>query len=127
MSAYMEKAEDALASAQLLLDAGRYVGAVDRAYYAVFHAQRAVIAAVCGIDPGEIKTHHGVRQMFEMHVVKAGLIELSIAADARPLEAARIAADYMTEPTSREEAEAAIACARPFVAACDGLVRDERA
>jgi uncharacterized protein (UPF0332 family) len=123
MNGHLERADDALASAQLLFDAGRFVGAVDRAYYTVFYAQQAVLAAVTEIKPSQIKTHHGLRQMFELHVVKPGLLDIAVAAAARPLEASRITADYTTEVIPREEAEAAIECARSFLNACIDLIQ----
>jgi uncharacterized protein (UPF0332 family) len=49
MSIHITKAQEALKSAQFLLEAGDHAGAANRAYYAVFHAARAAVAHVAGI------------------------------------------------------------------------------
>ena len=43
-TARIERSRDCLREAKLLLDNGEYRGAANRAYYAAFHALRAVLA-----------------------------------------------------------------------------------
>ena len=75
MTGYVARARDALETAQFLFDAGRHAGAANRTYYAAFYAAQAVIAQIARINPRTIKTHHGLRRLFELHVTKAGLID----------------------------------------------------
>ena len=123
MSGYVAKAREALASAQLLLGAGQLGGAANRAYYAFFHAAQAAIAHVAGINPRTVKTHNGLHRLFELHIVKAGLIEQSVASDFSSVESTRIVADYGDDPIQRDEVEAAIQRAGVFIDACEQLLQ----
>jgi uncharacterized protein (UPF0332 family) len=116
MNPHLTKAREALQSATLLMEAGDLAGAANRAYYAAFHAARAVVAKVCNVKPKDIKTHHGLRRLFELHVVKPNLIDREIARRFNDIETTRIAADYDDEPVQRKEIEAAIADAKSFLA-----------
>ncbi len=62
-------------AAKILLENQLYEDCVSRAYYAVLHAAKAALA-VEGIEP---QSHHAVRRMFGLHLVKAGKIERDLA------------------------------------------------
>lgn len=62
-----ERAEESLKDAELLFFEMRYGSAVNRAYYAIFHALRAV-TALDGFDSGK---HSGVIAYFNRNYVKA--------------------------------------------------------
>jgi uncharacterized protein len=124
MAAHLDRSHVALSSAKALLDLGDFVGAANRAYYAVFYAARAAVEATSSIDPvEEIKTHHGLRRVFELYVVKPGRIDKSVASRFNDIEATRIVADYRAAPLPRAEVEAAIQDAEIFVQACEKLFR----
>jgi len=127
MTGYVARARDAPETAQLLLEAGRDAGAANRTYYAAFYAAQAVIAHAAGINPRTIKTHHGLRRLFELHVTKAGLIDHEIATQFNNIASMRIIADYGDEPLHRDEVEAALRRAEAFVSACENLVRSQKA
>lgn len=65
----LQKAHQARASAQTLLNAGDVDGACNRAYYAMFDAARALLMAL-GVDLG--KTHKGVLNAFGEHLKSQG-------------------------------------------------------
>jgi uncharacterized protein (UPF0332 family) len=123
MTGHMDKSRDALMSARLLFDAGHYSGAANRAYYAVFHAARTVVAQVGDIDLRRVRTHHGLRRLFELHIVKAGLIDQEIAAYFNTVESTRIAADYGDELVDAREVEATLGHAHAFLTACERLLK----
>lgn len=79
------KATDCLADAKCLLSNGSFKGAANRAYYAVFHAMRAVLA-YDGID---MKHHSGIISEFRRLYIKTALIDkrhsqtISLLSDSR--------------------------------------------
>ncbi len=67
----IDKAEHKLRSAELLLNSGEIKDAISRAYYASFHAARAMLLSV-GLEP---RSHEGTITLFGLHFVKTGLVE----------------------------------------------------
>ena len=123
MSVHLARAQEALDDARLLLERGRVSGAASRAYYAAFHAARAAIEAAASIDLMEIKTHAGVRRMFDLHVVRAGLIDRSTAMLLKDINSTRIRADYAMSALDRPDAAEAVRAAAAFVTACATIVQ----
>jgi uncharacterized protein (UPF0332 family) len=121
MNGHLVRAEEALESARLLFEAGKLAGAANRVYYAFFHAAQAAVAKIAGIDPRTIRTHQGLRRLFDLHVVKAGLMDTHLAADFGSVASTRIVADYGDEPLQGDEVEHSIRRARDFVDACRHL------
>jgi uncharacterized protein (UPF0332 family) len=73
----LAKAIQASASAQLLLNAGDFDGACNRAYYAMFDAARAaLLASGAKVEPGIAKTHSGLISAFSLHLVKTGRVPI---------------------------------------------------
>ena len=72
----LEHAQECLASAGKLVNANDYKGAANRAYYAVFHAMRAVLA----LDGIDMKKHSGVMSEFRRLYIKTGILpeEMSV-------------------------------------------------
>ena len=107
----MELAEQCLESAELLIDEDFLLGAVNRAYYAIFDCARALLYEQ-GISP---KTHQGVHTKFSELFIVSGLFEsrfndmLSIVAQMRQ------SADYdFNETLTKNQAEFALQSAREF-------------
>ena len=67
----LELAERFLDTARLNLEHGDLRSAVDRAYYAMFHAAHAALALKGGEEP---KTHKGLLTQFGSKIIKAGYI-----------------------------------------------------
>jgi len=102
VDASLRRADKALRAAKRLLEDGEPEDAVSRAYYAMFHAARAVL-----FQKGVIaKTHRGVHTMFGLHIVKAGLLSkefgdmLSDAFDMRQTGDYEIFAEFESEAVS---------------------------
>lgn len=97
--------------ASALAGLGHNGGAVSRAYYAAYHAARALLFGK-GIEP---KTHEGVRRMIGLHYVVPGLLSGSLANALAQLAYMREAADHApAEPLDPNQAEAALKSAREF-------------
>ena len=67
-TAFVRRAERALATAHVTLDAGDAEAAVNRAYYACFYLAQAALLGV-GEEP---KTHKGTHSRFGLHFVANG-------------------------------------------------------
>lgn len=68
---YLKRAHRALRTGHLALSDQDYVGAVNRAYYAIFYAANALLTTK-GLERSK---HSGVIAAFRQHFVKTGLIE----------------------------------------------------
>lgn len=81
---------ETLETAQLCLDNKRYKDSINRSYYAVFYAVKAVIAM------GEIdfKRHKDVVAYFNKNYVASGIFEKSIGRKLAHLQQKREASDY---------------------------------
>jgi uncharacterized protein (UPF0332 family) len=71
----LARARDALVEARTLFEAGRFGGAINRFYYAAFHAARALLATK-RLDSAR---HSGAIALFQQHFVKTGVISVDVA------------------------------------------------
>lgn len=69
--AEIERANEALLEAKKLVEVGLIYGALSRAYYAVFHAVRALLFSK-GLQS---KTHEGLRMLFDKHFIQTKTME----------------------------------------------------
>jgi len=67
----LEKAQECLAAAEILLKNNSFTASANRSYYAIFHSARAVLA-LCGEDR---KKHSGVISFFQENYIKTGKFE----------------------------------------------------
>ena len=122
MSGLWAKAQVASQSAGLLIERGDTDGAVNRAYYAVFGAARAALAAVRS-SLALSKRHGTIYRRFDKHLVKERGFDPSLGrAFLVKQRRARQAADYeegqVDEPTARrmiDEMQRFLAAAEPFL------------
>jgi uncharacterized protein (UPF0332 family) len=110
----MAKALQAVASAGVLLDTGDADGACNRAYYAMFDAARAALAAA-GAAVG--KTHKGVLSAFNNRLVKNGPLSTETGRLLKQAETFRYVADYEGDPVELSDARKMVEQAKIFVAA----------
>ena len=101
-------AADALRVAQAARDLGIYRDAMSRAYYAAFHAARALVL----LEGEEPRTHGGLSRLFNDHVVRTGKLEARYNLLLTRLQAYRQASDYafdfaLAEDDVRSEIDAA--------------------
>lgn len=110
---HIQKAREKAATARLLYDASRFDDCVSRAYYAMFHAGRAVLF-VLGY---KAKTHSGLIHLFKLHVTDAGLLPGDFARWLNFDKDLRENGDYETAVRlSREQAEEVLRHAQAFLA-----------
>jgi uncharacterized protein (UPF0332 family) len=100
--------QEELRAADHLLAVGLPRVALGRAYFAAFHACRAMLYAA-GLEP---RTHHGALHLFNLHLVRTGRFEPATARLLARLQKFREEADYgssfpVDEAGAREELEAA--------------------
>lgn len=94
-----------------MLDNGRYKNALNRAYYSIFHAIRAV-NALAGYDSSK---HSGVIAFFNQNYVKLGVFPKELSKIIKLASESREKADYLDFfIASKSEAEKQIARAKEF-------------
>lgn len=112
--------EDALASARLLFQAGRWADAISRAYYAMLYAARALLAS----EGQSSKTHRGTVALLQQHFVRTGRLPAEIAKLLPGAMAFRERADYgVRTRLTKEDAGRTIEAAGRFLEATKGAVR----
>lgn len=108
-----------LESARLLASAGRLAEAVSLAYYAGFHAVRALLASR-GLQP---KSHQGLFHLFNVQFVVPGTIDARLLALLQRAQQSRIRADYETGTrVDAEDAAREIQAAEQLLAGAENLL-----
>lgn len=109
----LEKAKDDIATAHELIALRRLRGAVNRAYYAIYHLATAVLLT----QDIERSKHSGVQSAFSQYLVKPGLIEPEYGRILTSARKARETSDYADRIELDEEtAQRIIADTDRFVA-----------
>lgn len=83
-------AQECLNEAETLICAEKYKGAANRAYYAVFHSMRAVLA----FDGFDSKKHSGIIAQFRKEYIKTGVFDIKISDVIEKLFSVRTGSDY---------------------------------
>ena len=83
-------AKECLRDAKLLLAGESYRSAANRAYYAIFHAIRAVLA----LDGVDMKHHSGIISKFRKRYIKTGVFDASLSGLISELSDVREGSDY---------------------------------
>lgn len=73
VSFYVEKANNSLADAKLLAENNRWNGCANRLYYACFFMVYAILLDKIDV---RIKSHSGIKTLFNQHFIKTGIIEM---------------------------------------------------
>ncbi len=119
-SELMQKADQALRSARVLLEGGDADGACNRAYYAMFDAARAaLLASKASVEAEVARTHSGLITAFSLHLVKTGRIALEHGRALNKVEDLRLIADYRGDQVTLENARWAVEQSALFVAAIE--------
>ena len=116
MNEFMARADHSLEAAQLLLEKGFSIDACSRAYYAIYDAARAALAA-CGapVMPEKIRTHSGLIAAFNLYIIKPGPIPAVAGQRLGQAQNARLLADYDTGIVKPDDAANAVNWAIEFV------------
>ncbi len=83
-------AEECLQAARSLLATENFKSAVNRAYYAIFHAMRAVLA----YDDIDMKHHSGIISSFRRLYIKTGALDPQLSVIISQLYDLRTGSDY---------------------------------
>ena len=86
----LERAKEDLSAAHFLFDNGSYRAANNRAYYAIFHSLRAVLA----FDNFDSKKHSGVISEFRRRYIKEGVFPEKMSQMIGSAFVIRNASDY---------------------------------
>ena len=106
-----ETSLDNIIDAKIMYDNGRYKNALNRAYYSIFHA----IRAVCALDSFDSSKHSGVISYFNQNYVKTGIFPKDLSKVIRYASENREKADYLDFfVASKDEAEKQIERAEYF-------------
>jgi uncharacterized protein (UPF0332 family) len=98
----IKKAEETMSDARILLGSGSYFGVVNRIYYAIFYAARALLVTRDLDSP----KHSGVIALFNKEFVKEGVISKDLGKIFNDLFEIRSAGDYEDGKTfSKSEVE----------------------
>jgi len=121
----LAKAQDDLKTARDDLAHGHYRGAINRAYYTIFHTASAVLLW----HDIERARHSGIQSSFGEFLIKPGTIEAEYGKMYSRARKAREKHDYDLDAVwpSREEAEQIVADAERFVARVERYLRREGA
>lgn len=107
-----EQAKDDLETAKILLEAGKYKAANNRAYYSCFHAIDAVLAK----EPIAFKKHKDTLSYFNKNYVHTEIFPKNIGRKISRLEIIRHKSDYDTfYIASRDDAAEQIEVAEEVV------------
>ena len=122
IEAYLQKADQKLAVSRRLLASSDYDDSISRAYYAAFHAVRALLVTV-GQNP---TTHYGAITLFNLHFIKTGKLAQEIGRFFTNLRDDRESADYeLFGNADASLAEKAVVEAARLVAAAREYLRGE--
>ena len=115
----LEVAAGSVRAATILAREGLYRDAVSRAYYAMFSAAKALLAAK-GIHP---RTHGGVLQALGEHFVKPGLLDPKHASHLGFAMQMRQRADYGDLAVTAADAEAVLERATDFMRGVEAALK----
>ena len=71
----MEKAKEDLEASELMYKNGKFSQSINRSYYAIFHAVRALLAS----DKFDSQKHSGIISYFNQNYIKTGKIEVEFS------------------------------------------------
>lgn len=108
----LQKAREDLDNAAINLDNDFVKGSINRSYYAIFHAIRAILA----LDVFDSKKHSGIIAFFQKNYVSTGKFEVDYSKIVRNAFSIRNRSDYDDfYIVSRSEAEQQLANAKAFL------------
>ena len=71
----MDKAKEDLEASELMFKNGKFSQSINRSYYAIFHAVRALLA----LDKFDLQKHSGIISYFNHNYIKTGKIEVEFS------------------------------------------------
>ena len=114
--AFLDKAQEALKAAQLLLEQGCTNSAANRTYYAVFHAARAALIAARMSTTQQKWSHEAIQGQFQRLTRQKKIYPAHMNQDLSRLSAIRELADYDADLVNFKTARDVVKTASVFVA-----------
>ena len=99
INSLLDKSQNALESAELLLDAKFFDAAVSRAYYAMFYAAEALLLS----KNLEFSSHKSVISLFGKHFVKTIIFKPEIGRQLHKAFEKRLLGDYSYSSKTQEQ------------------------
>lgn len=117
-----KRAKEELSTAQLLLNNTNFRSSINRSYYAIFHAIRAINA----LDGFDSSKHSGVISHFNQEYVKTGIFQKTVSKIIRNASELREQADYEDfYEATQEEASDVFDQASTFIAEAEKYLREQ--
>jgi len=117
----LNKAKECLDDAENALESGSLLTSVNRAYYCILHAMRAVLA----IDRFDSKKHMGVIAAFRQKYIKTGIFPMELSNTIRDAYDSRGNSDYEDFfEMSCEDAAKQVESAKAFFAAIETFLAE---
>ena len=117
-----KRAKEELSTAELLLHHTNFRSSINRSYYAIFHAIRAINA----LDGFDSSKHSGVISHFNQEYVKTGIFQKEASKIIRNASELREQADYEDfYEATQEEASDVFDQASLFIATVEKYLRDQ--
>lgn len=118
----LEAAKSDIKSAKILLEAGEFRGANNRAYYGIYHA----VSAIHALDGNAYKRHKDALANFNKNYIKTEIFPRTLGRKIAEAEEIRHASDYDDfYIATREEAEEQITTAEELVVQVQKYVTDK--
>ncbi|MCX6579550.1 MAG: HEPN domain-containing protein [Candidatus Aminicenantes bacterium] len=118
----LRKSREELASSRLLFENNRLSQSINRSYYSIFHATRALLA----LDSFDSKTHTGVIAYFNKNFIKPGRIEKEYSKILMNAKDARNESDYDDfYIISKEETETQLNNAEKFINRIEAYINEK--
>lgn len=118
--ARLSNANECLRDAHLLAEEERYKSLMNRSYYAIFHAMRAVLA----LDEIDSKKHSGIVSEFRKRYIKTGVFGADMSVIISKLLLARTNSDYDDfYVVSKEDAIIQFHSAEKFVGIIENYIK----
>lgn len=113
---------ESLEDARIMFENGRYKNSLNRAYYSIFHAIRAVNT----LKEFDSSKHSGVISFFNQNYVKEGIFDKELSKIIKQAYDNREKADYLDfYIASSEEAEKQIVRAEQFLEAIKAYLKEQ--
>jgi len=108
----MEKAKEDLEASELMFKNGKFSQSINRSYYAIFHAVRALLA----LDKFDSQKHSGIISYFNQNYIKTGKIEVEFSKMLTAAFKIRSDSDYKDfYVVAQEDAELQLDNAKKFL------------
>lgn len=112
-----------LAAAKEMLSGGMYKPSLNRSYYSIFHAMRA-ITALEGFDSSK---HSGVIAYFNQNFIKTGIFAKETSKIIKSASIMKEQSDYLDFfIASKQDAEEQIERAKQFIEAVEKYLKDKK-